>query len=108
MKEIVYIAGVFDARGFVRYEYGTTYKYAVHFNFTKKDKKLWLKIKNLLSKFFVCKIYKTRKNEYQLYIGGKKQTFNFLKSVLPYSFRKKEISLILNLLEKRGYKKAIR
>ena len=105
-EEISYLAGIFDLRGYVRYDYGRYYSYAIFFNFTEKDKELWKGIKKILDKVVVCRIYrsKKRKKELQLYIGSKKQVLNFLKLILPFSQRKDEISLIIKILETRGYK----
>jgi len=107
MEEARYLAGIFDVRGFVRYDYGKGYHYSINFNFTEHDKKLWENIKKVFDKFFVTKIYKTRRikgaKEYQLYLGGKKQVYNFLKMILPYTQRKEEVEKYIYLLERKGY-----
>ena len=112
MKDWIYLAGVFDARGFVKFTYGSTYSYAVFFNFTEDNKKTWESIRKIVSKYFPCRIYRIKrskgKKEYQLWIGSKKSVYEFLKAILPYSNRKEEIATYLKLLEEKGYKKKLR
>jgi hypothetical protein len=108
MNVLSYLAGVFDTRGFIQYTYGTSYKYAVFFNFTENEKEVWYKIKMLIDNYTIAKIYKMRRKkrqkEYMLYIGGKKNVVNFLVKILPYSNRKEEISMYIKFLRERGRK----
>jgi len=105
-----YIAGIFDVRGFLKYDYGNTYSYQVFFNFTEREKDLWLKIKEEMESICVPKIYKMkrkkgRQQEYQLCISGKRNAYNFLVNILPFSKRKEEIALMIKVLTERGRKK---
>ncbi len=109
VEKLSYIAGIFDIRGFVRYDYGKNYQYAVSFNFTESEKAIWEEIGKDLKEFCHFKIYKAKRKkgkqrEYQLYISGKKNVYNFLMKILPYSKRKKEIHLYLWLLRTKGRK----
>jgi DNA-binding transcriptional regulator WhiA len=107
MREILksYLAGVFDARGFIRFQ-PENYHYSVFFNFTEKDSEIWKEIQKIVEEFAISKIYKSkkRKKEYQLYIGKKKNIKNFLMAVLPYSKRKEEILAMLKIIERRKKK----
>jgi hypothetical protein len=108
MNVLSYLAGVFDTRGFIQYTYGTSYKYAVFFNFTENEKEVWYKIKTLIDNYTIAKIYKAKRKkgqkEYMLYISGKKNVMNFLIKILPYSNRKDEISMYVKFLKERGRK----
>lgn len=105
-KNIIYIAGIFDVRGFVNFRM-KSYHYFIQFNFYEKEKNLWEKIIDILSKYFDIKVYQSKKRpkEYQIYIGKKHSVAYFLKTILPYSNRKKEIMAYLKFLEKGRYKK---
>jgi len=106
MDELSYLAGVFDTRGFIKYTYGDTYSYAVFFNFTENEKDVWEKIKKIIDKYAIARVYKmSRKKgqqEYQLWIGGKKNVRDFLMKILPYSNRANEIAMYIKFLEERG------
>jgi len=102
-----YLAGIFDTRGFLRFDYGRSYSYQITFNFTEREKNLWIEIKKEMESICVPKIYKLKRKkgrlqEYQLCISGKKNTYNFLIKILPFSKRKEEILTMLKVLTERG------
>ena len=45
---------------------------------------------------------KKGQQEYQLWIGGKKNVRDFLMKILPYSNRANEIAMYIKFLEERG------
>jgi hypothetical protein len=105
-NDLNYLAGIFDVRGFINFR-PETYHYYITFNFYENEKNLWKEIAKVLKNLVPIKIYryKKRKKEYQIYIGGKRNVWIFLNKILPFSLRKNEIATIIDLLEKKGYKK---
>ena len=107
-KMDIYLAGVFDVRGFINInlnpdEKGRT-KFNVYFNYTDTDSHIFEQIQEMLQKEGIkSSIYKVRrkkgkKKEYLLYITNRHDSVKFLKRILPYSLSKTKIMEALNKL----------
>jgi len=93
-----YLAGIFDARGFIKVNLTKDKKgrteFNVYFNFTDNDKNVYNKICNFLNEQGIkSSIYFIRRkkgwlNEYHFCITNRRDTIKFLERIYPYSLKK--------------------
>jgi len=111
----LYLAGVFDTKGFInknlKPDGKRRTKFNISFNFTDKQKELFEKIACMLDYLGIkCKIYETgrtkgKKKEYQLYITKREHARMFLSKIHNYSLRREEIMKALWELQRYELKK---